>query len=235
MQQRIFEDFTNYWRQAQQRLWMTPADFSAPANWSQLWAKNPWSNPGWTGLQSPSRKLPSDWALRSAEQIKKGLKPDAYLQASRYGTRTVHTCLDLQKQAWDYWFSLVTRSTQNWASLTQKTEAGSRKPRTAKRTRRKATATTQAPAPTAKKPALRAKAATASVQLELGSNDDLKKIAGIGPGLEKKLKQEGIVSYRQIAELSPRDIEHLETSIIKFSGRILRDNWIGQAKTLCAR
>jgi predicted flap endonuclease-1-like 5' DNA nuclease len=61
--------------------------------------------------------------------------------------------------------------------------------------------------------------------------DDLKLISGIGPALEKKLRKQGISSYRQLAALNDMDIARIEASI-KFAGRIRRDNWIGQAKTL---
>lgn len=62
--------------------------------------------------------------------------------------------------------------------------------------------------------------------------DDLTAISGIGPALAKKLKAEGIFGYAQLAALSENDIEHLEKNIIKFPGRIKRDDWVGQAKRL---
>ena len=65
--------------------------------------------------------------------------------------------------------------------------------------------------------------------------DDLRQINGIGPVLEGKLKAAGICSYQQIAALNPADIERLETEVIHFSGRINRDDWIGQARTLRLR
>lgn len=233
MQPAMFENFTNYWRQTQQRWWASSPDFGVPAYWSRLWAQSASTNPDWSGWNARLRSGPTEWAVRSADQFKQTLTPEPYLQASRYGTRTIHSCLDLQKQIWDYWFGLVSRGAKPSASRPSETKSMKRKPRAAKQTSRQASAQTQSRTRAAKKPALRSKAATASVQLELGTHDDLKRIAGIGPGLEKKLKDEGIVSYRQIAELSPLDIEHLEATIIKFPGRILRDNWIGQAKALC--
>ena len=57
-------------------------------------------------------------------------------------------------------------------------------------------------------------------------------IAGIGPGLEKKLNAAGITSYAQIAVLTAADIRRLEREVVKFAGRITRDDWIGQAKQL---
>ncbi len=64
------------------------------------------------------------------------------------------------------------------------------------------------------------------------NKDDLKLISGIGPVLEGKLNSAGINTYQQIAVLADDEIERLESEVIHFSGRIHRDNWIGQAKTL---
>ena len=64
------------------------------------------------------------------------------------------------------------------------------------------------------------------------AEDDLKRIAGIGAGLEKKLKARGITTIRQIAELSDADVADLEREIIRFSGRIKREQWVEQAKQL---
>jgi len=62
--------------------------------------------------------------------------------------------------------------------------------------------------------------------------DDLTAIAGLGPALAKKLNQEGIVGYAQLAELSDADIAHLEKNVIKSTGRFKRNDWVGQAKKL---
>jgi len=50
--------------------------------------------------------------------------------------------------------------------------------------------------------------------------------------MAKKLNQEGIVSYAQLAELSDADIANLEKNVIKSTGRFKRNDWIGQAKKL---
>jgi len=65
--------------------------------------------------------------------------------------------------------------------------------------------------------------------------DDLKLINGIGPVLEGKLHAAGIYHYRQIAVLTDADIDHLESDVIHFSGRIRRDDWVAQARELHAR
>lgn len=64
------------------------------------------------------------------------------------------------------------------------------------------------------------------------TRDDLTKINGIGPKIQKKLNELGIYSYRQIAEFSPEDVETVSSSLKVFKGRIGRDNWIGQAAAL---
>jgi predicted flap endonuclease-1-like 5' DNA nuclease len=70
-----------------------------------------------------------------------------------------------------------------------------------------------------------------AAQLPLDPND-LKRIAGVGPALETRLRSLGVESLRQIAEWKPSDIEHIEAQLGQFRGRIERDKWIDQAKKL---
>ncbi|MBD3678115.1 MAG: NADH:ubiquinone oxidoreductase [Rhodobacteraceae bacterium] len=67
-----------------------------------------------------------------------------------------------------------------------------------------------------------------------GMPDDLKKIRGIGPGLEQKLNGLGIFHFRQIAALTPANVEWLDEQL-SFKGRIERDEWIRQAKEFAAK
>ena len=62
--------------------------------------------------------------------------------------------------------------------------------------------------------------------------DDLKIISGIGPFIEKKLNALGIYTFRQIANFTVEDREKVNDAIEFFPGRIMRDDWIGQAKKL---
>lgn len=64
--------------------------------------------------------------------------------------------------------------------------------------------------------------------------DDLTAIAGIGPALARKLNDAGIKTYADIAAWSEADIENIEQTLLggRFAGRIQRDDWIGQARTL---
>lgn len=61
--------------------------------------------------------------------------------------------------------------------------------------------------------------------------DDLKKIKGIGPVLERKLHALGIYSFAQIAGLTSAEIEKVD-EVLDFKGRIEREDWVGQAKTM---
>ena len=62
--------------------------------------------------------------------------------------------------------------------------------------------------------------------------DDLKLINGIGPTLETKLNKIGIYTFDQIGSFSEDDIREI-TKLIEYSfRRIIRDNWVGQAKKL---
>lgn len=64
-----------------------------------------------------------------------------------------------------------------------------------------------------------------------GDADDLKKISGVGPVLEKKLNALGITQYAQVAAFSADDIARVD-EVLNFKGRIERENWIEQAKSL---
>lgn len=66
--------------------------------------------------------------------------------------------------------------------------------------------------------------------LESADIDDLKKIKGIGPVIERKLNMLGIVSFRQISELNQEAIEQISQTLKFFPDRIQRDRWVEQAK-----
>jgi small subunit ribosomal protein S2 len=64
-----------------------------------------------------------------------------------------------------------------------------------------------------------------------GAPDDLTKLTGVGPQLEKKLNDAGIYHYWQLAAMKPADAAKVDGDL-KLHGRIDRDNWITQARTL---
>jgi NADH-quinone oxidoreductase subunit J len=62
--------------------------------------------------------------------------------------------------------------------------------------------------------------------------DDLKLIKGVGPKLEKLLHKNGIYTFAQIAKLDEQGVAELDTQLEEFKGRIVRDDWLTQAKKL---
>jgi small subunit ribosomal protein S2 len=62
-----------------------------------------------------------------------------------------------------------------------------------------------------------------------GAPDDLTKLNGVGPQLEKKLNEGGIFHYWQLAAMQPGDIATIDGQL-KLNGRIERDGWISQAR-----
>lgn len=62
--------------------------------------------------------------------------------------------------------------------------------------------------------------------------DDLKLIVGIGPVLERMLHNLGIGTFRQIAHWTEHDIAAFDAKLVEFPGRIVRDQWVTQARAL---
>ncbi|MEM7677012.1 MAG: hypothetical protein AAF449_13490, partial [Myxococcota bacterium] len=63
-------------------------------------------------------------------------------------------------------------------------------------------------------------------------NDDLKRIRGVGVALERTLNREGICRFEQIAAWRVQDIRQMSGALEKYQARIIRDDWISQAKAL---
>ncbi len=66
------------------------------------------------------------------------------------------------------------------------------------------------------------------------SKDDLKLIKGIGPVNEGKLNRHGVRTFAQIAAWKKADIVEAE-AYLEFDGRIAREEWVTQAKTLAKK
>ncbi|MEM7256141.1 MAG: hypothetical protein AAF404_02010 [Pseudomonadota bacterium] len=62
--------------------------------------------------------------------------------------------------------------------------------------------------------------------------DNLQKIRGVGPVLEKLLHKTGIYYFSQVALLDNDGVEELDSQLPQFSGRIARDQWVQQAQSL---
>ena len=64
-----------------------------------------------------------------------------------------------------------------------------------------------------------------------GPVDNLQQIRGIGPKIAGILKELGIERFEQIAGWTPENIDWINAHL-KFKGRVEREQWIAQAKTL---
>ena len=80
------------------------------------------------------------------------------------------------------------------------------------------------------KAAAPAKAAPKAKAADAGA-DDLKKLSGVGPALEKKLHAAGVTTFAQIAAWGADDIAEFDEKL-SFKGRIEREGWVDQAKAL---
>ncbi|TVR44018.1 MAG: NADH-quinone oxidoreductase subunit E [Rhodobacteraceae bacterium] len=65
-----------------------------------------------------------------------------------------------------------------------------------------------------------------------GKADDLKKIKGVGPKLEKLLNALGVHHYWQIASWGDEEVAWVDDNLEGFRGRVSRDDWVTQAKAL---
>lgn len=118
--------------------------------------------------------------------------------------------------------------------LSQEIASVGGKPKKAKKTKKTVKAAPKAKAKTTRK----AKAAAAPKTDEngrltkpVGRADDLKLIKGVGAVLERRLNEAGVFHFWQIAALRKAQIDALE-SVLRFPGRIARDNWKAQARAL---
>ena len=74
-------------------------------------------------------------------------------------------------------------------------------------------------------------AAAAPAAAAAAGADDLKKLSGVGPALEKKLHAAGVTTFAQIAAWTEADVAAMDEQL-SFKGRIEREGWIAQAQEL---
>jgi predicted flap endonuclease-1-like 5' DNA nuclease len=67
-----------------------------------------------------------------------------------------------------------------------------------------------------------------------GKADDLKRIKGIGPKLEKLCNTLGFFHFDQIAAWTADEVAWVDENLEGFKGRVTRDEWVRQAKLLAA-
>jgi len=67
-----------------------------------------------------------------------------------------------------------------------------------------------------------------------GDADDLKRIKGVGPKLEEQLNALGFYHFDQIAGWTAEEVAWVDGNLKGFKGRVSRDGWVEQAKTLAS-
>lgn len=67
-----------------------------------------------------------------------------------------------------------------------------------------------------------------------GVADDLKKIKGVGPKMEKLLNSLGFYHFDQVAGWSADEVAWVDANLEGFKGRVSRDEWVAQAKLLAS-
>ena len=68
-----------------------------------------------------------------------------------------------------------------------------------------------------------------------GRADDLKKIVGVGPKMEKMLFELGYYHFDQIAAWTPDEVAWVDNNLEGFKGRVTRDKWQPQAGAFAKR
>lgn len=67
-----------------------------------------------------------------------------------------------------------------------------------------------------------------------GQGDDLKRIKGIGPKLAALCNRLGFYHFDQIAAWTADEVAWVDQNLEGFKGRVSRDNWVEQSKTLAS-
>lgn len=65
-----------------------------------------------------------------------------------------------------------------------------------------------------------------------GAADDLKIIKGVGPKLEALLHSLGFFHFDQIANWTEAELAWVDDNLEGFKGRVVREDWVGQARAL---
>lgn len=65
-----------------------------------------------------------------------------------------------------------------------------------------------------------------------GGADDLKRIKGVGPKMEKLCNKLGFWHFDQIAGWTRDEVAWVDANLERFKGRVTRDEWVSQAKLL---
>jgi len=243
----INEDIFKSWTEAQKRLWdslCSAVPFQPPAGveaWRETYLKNLAT---WEAAVRKTLAQEASWVRQWVDQVarEKGA-PEIMTVWVRQMEEVLQRWVQTQNQWWDEYFAVLRRGSGFASAERAEAERASRVAEAAPAAPVAANeaavepvavapvaeALVETPAPPAAAPAP-TPVAEALVETPAPTQpDDLKLIVGIGPALEKKLRAQGILSYRQLAALDEAGIDRIEAAI-KTAGRIRRDDWIGQAK-----
>ena len=243
----INEDIFKSWTEAQKRLWdslCSAVPFQPPAGveaWRETYLKNLAT---WEAAVRKTLAQEASWVRQWVDQVarEKGA-PEIMTVWVRQMEEVLQRWVQTQNQWWDEYFAVLRRGSGFASAERAEAERASRVAEAAPAAPAAANeaavepvavapaveALVETPAPPDAAPAL-TPVAEALVETPAPTQpDDLKLIVGIGPALEKKLRAQGILSYRHLAALDEAGIDRLEAAI-KTAGRIRRDDWIGQAK-----
>ncbi len=245
----INEDIFKSWTEAQKRLWdslCSAVPFQPPAGveaWRETYLKNLAT---WEAAVRKTLAQEASWVRQWVDQVarEKGA-PEIMTVWVRQMEEVLQRWVQTQNQWWDEYFTVLRRGSgfanaeragAKPAPVAEAAPAAPAAPAAANEAAVEPVAVAPAvealvetPVPPAAAPAP-TPVAEALVETPAPTQpDDLKLIVGIGPALEKKLRAQGILSYRQLAALDEAGIDRLEAAI-KTAGRIRRDDWIGQAK-----
>ncbi len=94
-----------------------------------------------------------------------------------------------------------------------------------------AAAEPSAPVAVAREPGTGLKPATLAAPKD-GAADDLKRIKGVGPKLEILCNSLGFWHFDQIAGWSDAEVDWVDAHLEGFKGRVRRDDWVAQARSL---
>ena len=72
------------------------------------------------------------------------------------------------------------------------------------------------------------------IAFRAGGADDLKRIKGIGPKMEKLCNKLGFFHFDQVASWTADEVAWVDANLEGFKGRVTRDSWVDQAKLLAA-
>lgn len=67
-----------------------------------------------------------------------------------------------------------------------------------------------------------------------GAADDLKRIKGVGPKLEKLLHSLGFFHFDQVGAWTDKELAWVDDNLEGFKGRATRDEWVAQARVLAS-